>query len=317
MGSKFDMIREGGKNPNATNQNTTKFTELLRLVRPYQWIKNLIVFLPVIFSGSFFDFKYWEISFIAFICFCMIASSIYCLNDVKDCKSDRLDPEKRNRPVASGNVKSVEAILISICLAIAGILICMSALPLSCVIIVATYLFLNILYCFWLKHLVLLDVIILAIGFVLRVIMGGFATGIWISPWIVIMTFLLALFLALSKRRHEVVLVMRSEKRKGRNSISGYTLPFLNSALSMLGAVIIVGYIMYTLQPKYGKDPESDYLYVTALPVLFGVLRYLQLTIVENRSGDPSRVIYKDIPLIATGILWFISFIFISFVSLY
>lgn len=311
------MIREGGKNQNTANQNTTDFKELLRLLRPYQWIKNMVVFLPIIFNGSFFDFNCWEISFIAFICFCMISSSIYCLNDVKDCKSDRLDPEKCNRPVACGNVKITEAIIISICLAITGILICMSALPLSSTIIVATYLFLNILYCFWLKHLVLLDVTILAIGFVLRVIMGGSATGIWISPWIVIMTFLLALFLALSKRRHELVLVIRSEKRRGRNSISGYTLPFLNSALSMLGAVIVVGYIMYTLQPNYGNCPEHEYLYITALPVLFGILRYLQLTIVENGSGDPSRVIYKDIPLIIIGILWFLSFIVISFVKLY
>ncbi len=251
----------------------------------------------------------------AFFCFCLASSSIYCLNDVKDCSADMKDPEKCKRPVASGNVKPYEALLLSIGLAIAGILISTFTLSSSCTIILATYLILNILYCFWLKHVALLDVIIIAIGFVLRVIIGGLATGIWISQWIVIMIFLLALFLALSKRRHEVVLVIRSEKQKGRNSVSGYTLPFLNSVLSLLGAIIIVGYVMYTLQPKYGNEPECEYLYVTGLPVLYGILRYLQLTIVENGSGDPSKVMYKDIPLILTVAIWFISFIILSFVS--
>ncbi len=303
------------KNERVINQATSKWKALLRLIRPYQWIKNLIVFLSVIFSGNFLDLKYWEVSFVAFICFCLISSSIYCLNDVKDCKSDMNDPEKCKRPVASGKVKPEEALLLSIGLAIVAILTSIFTLSSSCTIILATYLVLNILYCFWMKHVALLDVIIIAIGFVLRVLIGGFATGIWISQWIVIMIFLLALFLALSKRRHEVVLVLKSEKTKGRNSVTGYTLPFLNSVLSMLGAIIIVGYVMYTLHPRYGNAPECEYLYVTGLPVLYGILRYLQLTIVENGSGDPSKVIYKDIPLILTVAIWFISFIILSFVS--
>lgn len=288
-----------------------KCKELLRLLRPYQWIKNSMVFLPVIFSGKFLDIKSWESTMLAAVCFCLISSSIYCLNDVKDCKSDSLDPKKRHRPVAAGAVSIPEALALCAVTAILSAFLSIMTLPTGCTVILATYFALNILYCIWLKHVMLVDVFILATGFVLRVVMGGWAADIWISQWIVIMTFLLALFLAMSKRRHEVAMVENSEKQEGRKSVSGYTLPFLNSALSMLGAVLVIGYVMYTIQPKYGKGPESEYLYITGLPVLFGILRYLQLTIVENRSGDPTKVISNDVPLLTIAAIWIISFILI------
>lgn len=285
----------------------------MRLLRPHQWIKNGVVFLAMIFSGRLLDAECWISTILATISFCLVSSSVYCLNDVLDSKYDRLDPIKCKRPVASGMVSPAEALISGAIAALLSLIVSILTLPWGCTVIIAVYLSLNILYCVALKHVVLVDVMIVAIGFVLRVVMGGVASQIWLSQWIVIMVFLLALFLALAKRRHEVVLVERSEKQEGRRSVSGYTVPFLNSALSLLGAVLIIGYIMYTLQPKYGKGPDSEYLYITALPVLFGILRYLQLTIVENRSGSPTKIAYSDPPLLITGAIWLITFILIIY----
>ena len=293
--------------------NNVKWKEIMRLLRPHQWIKNGVVFLAMIFSGRLLDAECWISTILATISFCLVSSSVYCLNDVLDSKYDRLDPVKCKRPVASGMVSPVEALISGAITALLSLIVSILTLPWGCTVIIAFYLSLNILYCVALKHVVLVDVMIVAIGFVLRVVMGGVASQIWLSQWIVIMVFLLALFLALAKRRHEVVLVERSEKQEGRRSVSGYTVPFLNSALSLLGAVLIIGYIMYTLQPKYGKGPDSEYLYITALPVLFGILRYLQLTIVENRSGSPTKIAYSDPPLLITGAIWLITFILIIY----
>lgn len=299
------------KKENISHCGKNKISNIFCLVRPTQWIKNVMVFLPVIFSGRYLDIECWKLTLIAAICFCLISSSIYCINDIKDRNIDRLDPEKCLRPVASGSVTVKEASMTGVLLAIISILVSLAYLPADCSMILVIYLVLNILYSFWLKNVMLVDVCVISLGFVLRVVMGGVATSIWISPWIVIMVFLLALFLALSKRRHEVAMVMHSEKKAGRKSVAGYTLPFLNSAMSMLGAVLVMGYIMYTVQPKYGKVPESEYLYITSLPVLLGILRYLQLTIVENRTGDPTRLAYSDIVLLTTVSVWIISFIII------
>lgn len=295
-----------------SNRNGSKYIEIVRLTRPHQWIKNCAVFLSVIFSGKFLDLFCWKMTLLAAICFCLISSSIYCLNDIIDKDSDRKDSEKSNRPIASGKVTVYEAATTGIIMAVISIILSLTCLPSGCTIILVVYLIMNIMYSLWLKQIMLVDVLIIALGFVFRVIEGGLAADIWISPWIVIMTFLLALFIALSKRRHEVVIVSRSEKKEGRKSVAGYTLPFLNSVLSMLGAVLIIGYIMYTLYPKYGKSPDSEYLYVTSLPVLIAIMRYLQLTIVENKSGDPTKLSYTDVPLMISGIIWLVSFILIA-----
>lgn len=290
-----------------------KWKEMLRLLRPHQWIKNGVVFLAIIFGGRLLDVTCWLSTLFAGLSFCFASSAVYCLNDVIDCKYDMEDPIKCNRPVASGMVKKSEAFFLGAVAAIVSLIIPIFTLSWSCTAIIVVYLVMNVLYCLMLKNIVLIDVMIVALGFVLRVVIGGLASEIWLSQWIIIMVFLLALFLALAKRRHEVVLVSRSEKEEGRRSVVGYTVHFLNSALSMLGSVLIIGYIMYTLQPKDGRGPESEYLYITALPVLFGILRYLQLTIVENRSGSPTKIAYSDFPLIVTCIVWLLSFIIIIY----
>ncbi|MDE6207691.1 MAG: decaprenyl-phosphate phosphoribosyltransferase [Muribaculaceae bacterium] len=288
-----------------------KWKDMLRLLRPHQWIKNGVVFLAMIFGGRFFDADCWLATSLATISFCLMSSCIYCINDVIDCKYDRIDPVKCKRPIASGRVSASEALVTALVAALLSLAVSLVWLPAACTGVLAAYLCLNILYCVALKHVVLVDVMVIALGFVLRLEAGGIASHIWLSQWIVIMVFLLALFLALAKRRHEVVLVNRSEKQEGRRSVTGYTVPFLNASLSMLGAVLILGYVMYTLQPRNGV--EYEYLYVTALPVLFGIMRYLQLTIVENRSGSPSKIAYSDGPMLITGAVWFVSFMLLVY----
>lgn len=194
-------------------RNTGKIPAIVRLLRPNQWIKNCIVFLPIVFSGRFLDISIWATTLIATLCFCLASSGIYCLNDVMDRNSDSLDPEKFKRPVASGKVGIYEALSTGVSITILSIILSFIALPSVCTITLVLYLVINILYCLWLKHIMLIDVLILALGFVLRIVMGGLAADIWLSQWIIIMIFLLALFLALAKRRHEVVITSICQKK--------------------------------------------------------------------------------------------------------
>ncbi|MDE5868738.1 MAG: decaprenyl-phosphate phosphoribosyltransferase, partial [Muribaculaceae bacterium] len=295
------------------NENGCRMRDFIRLMRPHQWIKNGVVFLPLIFGGKLLDMACVIPTFIAAIAFCFVSSSIYCLNDVRDYSDDIKDPKKRKRPVASGKVSKKEATTISLISALIGLSIGFCALSGVCFSILCIYLLLNVLYCLWLKQKMLIDVIIVALGFVLRVVMGGVAGDIRLSQWIIIMIFLLALFLALAKRRYEVVQVATDKKKSGRKSISGYNVAFLNVILSMLGAVLLIGYIIYTLQPRKENGEVSEYLYITSLPVLYGIMRYLQLTIVENRSGSPSKMAYSDVPIRLTVIIWLLMFVFIIY----
>ncbi len=294
--------------------NNTDLHAVMKLIRPYQWVKNLFVYMALIFGGRLLDTSSWLHVTIAAACFCIASSAIYCLNDIIDAPADRLDPRKRFRPVASGAVSPATAGWIGAVLGIAAMGTSYLLLPAGATAVLIAYLIINVAYCLRLKNIPLLDVIIIALGFVLRVAMGGLAASIWISQWIIIMVFLLALFLAIAKRRHETLQVERQEKESGRPSIEKYNIAFLDTALCLIAAVTLIGYIIYTLQPRTIEQFHTDYLYVTALPVLIGILRYLQLTIVDNATGDPSEVAFSDRPLQLTVIVWLALFILIIYV---
>lgn len=294
--------------------SNTDIRPVIKLIRPHQWVKNLFVYMALIFGGRLLDPQSWLAVTIAAACFCLASSAIYCLNDIIDAQADRLDPRKRFRPVASGAVSPATAGWISVFLGIIAIGTCYLLLPVGATIILSAYILLNIAYCLRLKNIPLLDVIIIAVGFVLRVAIGGVAASIWISQWIIIMVFLLTLFLAVTKRRHETLQVLRREKESGRPSIEKYNITFLDTALCLIGAVTVIGYIIYTLQPRTIEQFHTDYLYITALPVLIGILRYLQLAIVDDSAADPSEVALSDRPLQLTVILWLALFIIIIYV---
>ncbi len=282
-----------------------KLIAFLCLARPHQYLKNGFVWLPV-----FFGYKIWNPealidTFHAFIAFCLAASSIYIVNDMKDIDDDRKHPVKRSRPLASGLVSRFEAMIIfSILLTTAGT-ISIIALPSGFLRIIGIYIAINIFYSFFLKHIAIVDVVCIAVGFVLRIFAGGAAANVYISPWIIIMTFLLALFLALAKRRDD--LVLSEQGTSTRKSLDGYNLEFVSSSMVMMASVIIVSYILYTVSPEVVDKHGTGNLYLSAFWVISGLLRYMQITYVNQLSGSPTMVILKDYVLQAIVVLWLLN----------
>lgn len=267
---------------------------IIRLMRPGQWVKNLFVFLPMFFNGSMTNAEYWQASLWAFVVFCLASSAVYCLNDLCDAEFDRQHPSKRNRPIASGAVGKGTAVALMIFLAAFAVALSILVFGISWpLLIVVLYLLLNVLYTLKLKQIAIVDVITLSFGFVLRVLMGGLACHIVLSEWIIVMTFLLSLFLAVAKRRDDVI-VYNTDGALTRKSVSGYSLKLINQILSMLSSVIIVAYLMYTLSPDTMARFGSEYIYTTAIFVIAGILRYLQLANGDGKTGSPTAIFLHD-----------------------
>jgi len=287
------------------------FSSLIKLMRPHQYIKNLFIFLPLFFAMKITDLPLLANATIAFIAFSLTASAVYTLNDYHDIEEDKLHPKKKSRPLASGAISKSQAIVIMAVLAIAGFAL-MATLSLKAVGILAVYFIMNIAYSFYFKHVAILDVVIIAIGFVLRLFIGSAVTGIPLSMWIVIMTFLLALFMALAKRRDDMLIYLDTGK-KMRKVIDGYSLQFLDVAMSIMASVVIVAYVIYTSSPEVIARVNSEYLYLTALFVIVGILRYLQVTFVLQDSGSPTKIVLKDRFMQITLVSWLIAFAWILY----
>lgn len=264
-----------------------------KLLRISHWSKNLFLFLPLFFSGQFIEHADFIANIvIGFLCFSLTASVVYIINDIKDVEEDRLHPEKKHRPFATGDIKIITGLMLAIVLLVISITVAYLLNP-EFLLIMSIYFVMNVAYSLRLKHVPLLDITIIAIGFVLRVVAGGIIPDIFVSHWILIMTFLLALFLGFAKRRDDVKIFIESGK-KMRKSIGGYNLEFINAGMVLMGGVTIVSYIMYTLSDVAGKRLGNN-LYLTSLFVILGVLRYLQITFVQEKSGNPTKVLLKDI----------------------
>ena len=284
---------------------------ILKLIRPHQYIKNLFIFLPLFFALQITNIELLLNSFLAFISFSFTASAIYILNDYRDIEEDKLHPKKRYRPLASGVISKHEAIIIMLALFIIGFGFMVFLSP-PATLILASYVMMNISYSFYLKHIAILDVTIIAIGFVLRLFVGSVVTGITLSMWIVTMTFLLALFMALAKRRDDVLIYLETGE-KMRKVIDGYNLQFLDTAMAIMASVVIVAYTIYTTSTEVIEKFHSDYLYLTALFVILGILRYLQIAFVHLNSGSPTRIVLKDHFMQLTIIAWIVSFAWIVY----
>lgn len=286
-----------------------RISAAIRLLRPRQWVKNIFVVLPLFFSGQLFDWILWPPALLAAMAFSFAASAVYCLNDIIDRKADRLHPVKSSRPIASGDVKvSAGWVVMWICLLLsAGFCALIPGIAdnifpensqnytigIETGLTIGLYVALNVAYCLYIKRVAIADVFTLACGFVLRLIAGAVACRIWLSPWIVCLTFLLALFLAFAKRRDDVLMNERGELVT-RQSTLAYNRTFLDQTLGVVCAVTLVCYIMYCLSPEVIRRLGSDYVYITSVFVLFGMLRYLQLTIVVGRSGSPTEIVLGD-----------------------
>lgn len=291
-------------------------TKYLKLIRIEQWVKNLFVFLPLFFSGNIFETDLFLKSLYAFLVFSLTASSIYILNDYSDIESDKKHPEKKHRPLASGAISKPTALSILgfLILSVFGLLVIgemfLNINIWKFTIIIVFYFLMNLAYTFHLKHVAIIDVTIVALGFVLRVLAGGYATGIPISQWAILLTFVLALVLALGKRRGELINAQISGKT--RRALDGYNVQFADIALSISVTLAIISYLMFTVTAEV-QDRFGIKIFYTVIFVVFAFLRYLQQTLVYNRTESPTKIVYKDRYIQITIILWIVSFLLLIY----
>ena len=283
---------------------------IIKVARPTHWLKNIFVILPVFFGGAILNTTQAISAALTFMSFSLAASAIYCLNDIIDVDADRAHNVKRHRPIASGAITIPQAYGMMTISLLASIVL-MLLLPegqANTITVIITYFLLNVAYCLKLKEYAIIDVCIVASGFVLRILAGGFATGVQLSKWIVLMTFLLTLFLAFAKRRADV-LKMNETGRAPRKNTSRYNLTFINQAITITGTVMLVCYIMYTVSPEIIAQFGTDKLYLTSILVILALLRYLQIAVVDEKSGDPVKVVLSDRATQFILMAWVLSFL--------
>ncbi len=288
---------------------------IIRLLRPQQWIKNLFILVPLFFGGALFDLHALCQGLVAVLAFSLAASSVYCYNDIVDADADRQHPVKCRRPVASGAISTRQAYgLMALMLVLsAGVTLLIDARNMLYVqTVIAFYYVLNMAYCSRLKQYAIIDVCTVAFGFVLRLLAGGLATDIQLSKWIVLMTFLITLFMSFAKRRDDVVR-MNETGQAPRKNTSRYNLTFINQAITITASVTLVCYIMYTVSPEVTEHFSSPYLYLTSIFVLLGLLRYIQIAVVDQKSGDPTKIILHDHFTQLIVVLWGLSFLFLIY----
>lgn len=285
----------------------------LQLIRPKDWAKNMFLYIPVFFAGQFFNANTILQLLVGVVCFSFVASSIYIINDYRDIEDDKIHPAKKMRPLASGAINKTTALAIAGLLVVAGFAGAWFIRD-KFLFVLAIYFLLNLAYSFGLKNIPILDIIIIAIGFVLRVKAGAVIALVGLSEWLVIMVFLLALFMAIAKRRDDVLLKLSSGTDM-RKAVKGYNLEFINIALSLICAVIIVAYFMYTTSPQVIERLQTYRLYYTCLFVLAGIFRYLQIIFVHQDSQSPTKILYRDRFIQVTILLWIISFYVILYVK--
>jgi decaprenyl-phosphate phosphoribosyltransferase len=278
----------------------------ITLLRPYQYVKNLFIFLPLFFGQKIFEIDLLSKTFVAFVAFSLIASAVYIFNDYHDVEADRSHPIKKNRPLASGAIAVRTALALMIILLVGGLGMALILMP-RVLYLIFLYLLLNFLYTIRLKHIAIVDVSIIAIGFVVRLFVGSETSGIDLSVWIVLMTFLLALFLALAKRRDDILIYV-DNGQKTRKVIDGYSLEFLNASMMVMASVVIVSYIMYTQTAEVIRRLNSDKLYLTVFFVILGMMRYMQISFVEKNSGAPTKTLLKDKFIQITILGWLLTF---------
>lgn len=286
-----------------------RFAGMVRTVRPHQWVKNCFVLAPVVFAKHLTHPSIIKSALGAFGVFCLVAGAIYTLNDIVDAKADRVHPVKRFRPIASGQVPIALAKVMLVALlvvAFGGAILG----PAKFVAVTAAYFILNIAYSFGLKKIAYVDVGCIALGFVLRVLAGGFATGTPISGYMVGCTALLALFLGFGKRRHELA---GANASKQRAALEAYSPRMLTFALAVTGVATIATYLAYTLDHATQRFFQNPYLWATTIHPLFGVIRFLQLVVSRPKAESPTQEILRDVPFMMNIVLWILEVVFIVY----
>jgi len=284
---------------------------VIQLIRVRHWVKNLFLFIPSFFAGHLFKTEELFMVGIGAFAFSLVASGVYVINDYRDRFVDRLHPTKKLRPIASGEIGTVSAWILTGILVGCGLVLA-AALEMAFFYLLLSYLVMNLGYSFGLKNIPIVDLFIVSLGFLLRIYSGGVIADLPITHWLSIMILLLALFLIIAKRRDDILI----NAKNGcviRKSTQAYNLDFINSCITLLSAVVIVAYIMYTVSPEVTERFSSDYLFITTIFVIAGVMRYLQIIFVENKSGSPTRIFIKDKFILITIAGWILSFYLIIY----
>jgi 4-hydroxybenzoate polyprenyltransferase len=287
--------------------------DIIQAMRPHQWTKNFFVYAALIFSQNVFNFPLLLKTTIAFSAFCLISSALYIFNDLKDLEEDKLHPLKSKRPIASGKIKKPTAILMIVVLGLLGF---SSAFTLNknYFIIILVYFLIQMAYSIRLKHIVILDVFVVALGFLIRVVAGGLAIEVSLSSWLLICTILLALFLALSKRRHELVL-LEDGASDHRPILEEYSPYLLDQMIAVVTASTVIAYCLYTISEETVTKFGTTHLIFTVPFVLYGVFRYLYLIHQRSEGGSPEALIIKDKPLLIDIFLWIATAVIILYLS--
>jgi 4-hydroxybenzoate polyprenyltransferase len=284
----------------ATKRSTV--LALIVLTRPWQWVKNGLVLAALVFSHRLFHPRDALLAVVALVTFCALSGFAYVLNDISDREADRLSPEKSHRPLACGELSIAQAVCFASAL---GVIATVPSIALgrNFLGIAALYVALQFGYSLWAKQYVVLDVVVVAIGFVLRAFAGGVAIGAAVSPWLVFITFVLAMLLVLARRRHELV-VMGDRATAHRGVLAQYSVRLLDQMLAIVAGATLISYMIYTASAEVEAKLGTRYLYLTVPFVAFGILRYLYLVDARNEGGDPARLLTRDKPLLITVLLW-------------
>ena len=277
-------------------------TAFVRALRPHQWTKNLLVFAALLFSKHLFEPEPFLRALLAFVGFCGLAGAVYLWNDIADLERDRLHPKKRHRPLAAGELSIRTATFGAMALVVGALSLCFW-LDIRLGLCASSYLALNLAYSFGLKHMVILDVLSISLGFVLRALAGGYAVNVPVTEWLLVLTLLLALFLALAKRRHE--LTSLSENAAGHRAILAEYSPYLiDQMTSVVTASVVTAYAFYTLSPETVLKFGTAKLSWTLPLVVYGIFRYLYLVHQKDRGDSPTDMLLTDRPLLTTVALW-------------
>ncbi len=289
-----------------------KIIGVFNLLRPAQWLKNGFLFAPLVFSKHLFETTYIWREALAFVGFCLISSIMYVINDITDSEADKLHPIKRNRPLASGILRLSDAVGVILILLI--FIICLTPyLNLRFWYAIALYGFLNLAYSFWLKQIVIVDVFIIAAGFMLRVLAGVFAIEVVISSWLILCTLFVSVFLAVSKRRGELMLSAATDSYASRPVLKQYDVTFLDQIMTVAASGMAISYALYTVAERTVTIYGTENLIFTTVFVLFGIFRYIFLMRDRKTDDNPMHLLLSDAPLMVNILLWFIACVFIIY----
>lgn len=275
----------------------------LRLIRVHQWVKNLFVFVPLLFSLHLFNLFYFLQTLSAFIVFCFASSAIYVINDIVDIEADRVHPVKKNRPLPSGKISKSTAVFFAVFLLIL-VSISLTYFNYEFIVLAVVFVVLNILYSFWLKNVVILDIFSIAAGFSIRVLAGAFAIQVPVSSWLLLTTMFISLFLGVMKRRSELSLVTENSGTQSRKVLGQYSLNFADQLGTIAATGVIVCYALYTVAPRTVSAFNTERLIYTTPFVVFGIFRFMYLEYISGKGENTTRTLATDIPMIINFLLY-------------